>query len=188
MSRGERRRSQLVEAGVDLLAEQGWSAITTRAVAERAGANLGLIHYHFGGLPALRLAIADRAVEVVIGPVLGELMAATDERAALDALRRLLQATAGDSRAMRLAMELLTEGFRDPAFAERSRDQLRQARVEIAVRLGQLRADWSPERKTGAAILITALLDGLMLHRLVDPGLDTEPALAALEDLLGVGR
>jgi AcrR family transcriptional regulator len=47
-ARGQRRWEQLVEAGVAVLADGGWPAVTTRAVAGRAGANVALIHYHFG--------------------------------------------------------------------------------------------------------------------------------------------
>ena len=177
-----------MSAGVDLLAEQGWSAITTRAVADRAGANLGLIHYHFGGLAALRLAIAQQATDEVIGPVVGGFLAAADEREALDALRRLLPETTADLRVTRLATELMTEGFRDPVLGEMSRDGLRAAREHVAVRLERLRPDWSPARRTGAAILIAALLDGLMLHCLLDPELEIDAALTALTDLMGVRR
>ena len=52
-----------MDAGVALLCEQGWSFVTTHGVAERAGTNAGLIHYHFGGLPRLHEAIARRAGE-----------------------------------------------------------------------------------------------------------------------------
>lgn len=184
--RGARRRDQLIDAGVELLAERGWPAVTTRAVAERAGANLGLIHYHFGGLQALRLAIAERAGEVIIGPVLAGFLGAPDERAALEALRRVIPETTGDTRVVKLATELITEGFRDPVLGEMSRDQLRVAREQIAERLARLRPEWSRERRLGAAVLVAALLDGLMLHRLLDAELPTDHALTALADLLGV--
>ena len=67
-ARGDRRREQLVETGIALLDEQGWPGVTTRAVAERAGTNPGLIHYHFGGLPGLHAAIFRRATDLVVNP------------------------------------------------------------------------------------------------------------------------
>ncbi|MEO3885479.1 TetR/AcrR family transcriptional regulator [Nonomuraea sp. B5E05] len=56
LPRGDRRREQLVAAGIAVLRDDGWQGVTTRAVAQRAGTNPGLIHYHFGGLAGLRSA------------------------------------------------------------------------------------------------------------------------------------
>lgn len=49
---------------------------------------------------------------------------------------------------------------------------------------GQGPADLGPE---AAAVLLAALLDGLLLHRLVDPDLDLQGALHALEALFAPG-
>ncbi|NLX21679.1 MAG: helix-turn-helix transcriptional regulator [Phycisphaerae bacterium] len=45
----ERTKQSLIQAAGELLAERGVGEVSTRAVAERAGVNLGTIHYHFGG-------------------------------------------------------------------------------------------------------------------------------------------
>jgi AcrR family transcriptional regulator len=47
----------LIEAAGSLAAEHGFSAVTTRAIAERAGENIGSIHYHFGGRDKLFEAV-----------------------------------------------------------------------------------------------------------------------------------
>ncbi|MFI6707788.1 TetR/AcrR family transcriptional regulator [Nonomuraea sp. NPDC050478] len=183
-ARGDRRREQLVDAGVALLCEGGWPAVTTRAVAERAMTKPGLIHYHFGGLPGLRTAIARRAGELIIGPLLDELLAAEDDRQALTVVQRLTSETAGDERMIRMGVELIAGAMRDPALGEVLRDELRRARERLGRRLGELHPDWSTGRRSGAATLVAALIDGLMLHRMLDPGLDTGEAMAAVEDLL----
>lgn len=59
--RSDRTRQQLIDAGVQVLTEGGWAALTSRAVARRSEVNVGLIHYHFGGMPGLRAAIAQGA-------------------------------------------------------------------------------------------------------------------------------
>jgi len=184
-SRGHRRREQLIDAGTTLLADGGWPAVTTRAVAERAGTNIGLIHYHFGGLPGLHAAIARKAGDEVITPVVDALLEVQDLNAALDTVRDLVPATTGDGQTMRLAVELMAGALRDPALGEVVRDGLRQARARIGERLGELHPSWSEARRTGAATVITALLDGLMLHRLLDASLPVDEALAALGDLIG---
>ncbi|GLY68106.1 hypothetical protein Atai01_47250 [Amycolatopsis taiwanensis] len=170
-----------------MLAEGGWPAVTTRAVAERADANVGLIHYHFGGLPGLHAAIARRAGDEVIGPVVEALLAAPDAKDALATLRRLLPATTGDDRVLRLAVELMAGAGRDPALGQALRDGLREARGRLAGRLGELYPRWPPARCTGAATVITALVDGLMLHYLLDGELPAEQALATLGELIGFG-
>ncbi|MEV4398755.1 TetR/AcrR family transcriptional regulator [Nonomuraea sp. NPDC049607] len=182
--RGDRRREQLVETGILLLGEHGWPGVTTRAVAERAGTNPGLIHYHFGGLPGLHEAIFRRATDLVVGPLVTELLNAEDERAALTLMRGLPAQAAGDEPTPRLAAELIVGATRDPALGAVLRDELRRGRARIAARLGRLRPAWTAARLDGVATLVTAAIDGLMLHRLIDPGLPVGEALTAVEDLL----
>ncbi len=170
--------------GVDLLAEGGWPAVTTRAVAERATANVGLIHYHFGGVGNLHRAIAERAGDLVINPVIDELLEATTEQAALDTLRGLLPSS-GSTRASRLAVELVVGAMRDSNLGAVMRDQMRQSRAQAADRLATLRPHWPASRCAGVATLVVALLDGLMLHLVLDEDLPTEEALAAIEELVG---
>jgi AcrR family transcriptional regulator len=40
-------------------AEEGYAATSTHAVAERAGARLSLVHYHFGSKRSLLLAVLE---------------------------------------------------------------------------------------------------------------------------------
>lgn len=47
----------LIEAAGALAAEKGLGVVTTRAIAERAGENIGSIHYHFGGRDKLFEAV-----------------------------------------------------------------------------------------------------------------------------------
>src|SRR6266508_3805578 len=48
IARGDATRAQIVDAARAVLAESGFAAATTRAVALRAGVQLSLVHYHFG--------------------------------------------------------------------------------------------------------------------------------------------
>ncbi len=167
-----------------MLCESGWPAVTTRAVAERAATNPGLIHYHFGGLPGLHAAVAARAGELVIGPVAAAFVDALGRRQAVATMRELLPHTLDDERAMRLAVELIAGATRDPALGEVLRGQLRQVRTEIGEQLGRLHPAWPPARAGGVATLVTALIDGLVLHYMVDPELPLDDAFAVLGDLL----
>lgn len=58
-------REQLLLAGGELFAKLGFDGVSTRAIAEKAGVNLGSIHYHFGSkeklyLEACRHAMAEK--------------------------------------------------------------------------------------------------------------------------------
>ncbi len=46
-SAGEKTRELLVAAAGELAATHGFSNVSTRAIAERSGQNIGCIHYHF---------------------------------------------------------------------------------------------------------------------------------------------
>lgn len=46
----------LIDAAGELFAGHGFDGTSTRAIAERAGVNLGAIHYHFGSKEALYVA------------------------------------------------------------------------------------------------------------------------------------
>src|SRR5882724_2863369 len=59
----DQRQRCLVESGMQVFAEKGYDAATTREVAERAGCSEGLIHRYFGGKRGLLLAILDAKAE-----------------------------------------------------------------------------------------------------------------------------
>ncbi|MCO5995437.1 TetR/AcrR family transcriptional regulator [Actinoallomurus rhizosphaericola] len=183
-ARGGRRREQLVAAGVALLQRDGWPGVTTRAVAEHAGARPGLIHYHFGGLPGLHAAVFRRATDLIIEPLVSELLAAPGEQAALAMMRQMMPQAPADEATARLAAELIVGAMRDPALGVVLRGELRRARALIADRLGELHPGWPPARLTGVATLITAAIDGLMLHHMIDCELPAREALSAVGELL----
>lgn len=56
-------RERILEAALRAFAEKGFDGATTRDIATAAGANLGLIQYHFGGKDKLWRAAVDRAFE-----------------------------------------------------------------------------------------------------------------------------
>lgn len=62
MANNERpdRKKQLIDAAEHLLREEGPSGVTTRRVAAEAGMNQALVHYHFGSMNDLTLAVHDR--------------------------------------------------------------------------------------------------------------------------------
>lgn len=65
--RGEQTRAALIEAAMPVFGQAGFEAASTRAIADRAGVNLALIAYHFGGKQGLYLAVFEH--------ILGQLQA-----------------------------------------------------------------------------------------------------------------
>lgn len=60
----ESTRANLIMAAGELFAEYGIDAVTTRGIAEKAGENIGIIHYHFGGKEGLIEAVVEFACEL----------------------------------------------------------------------------------------------------------------------------
>jgi TetR/AcrR family transcriptional regulator len=55
-----------LDAAERLLVEVGYAGITTRRVAEEAGANHGLVHYYFGSMENLLVRVLERFTERLI--------------------------------------------------------------------------------------------------------------------------
>lgn len=68
--RAQATRRKLLEASADLLAERGYSRLSTAAVAERAGVAHGTLFKHFSTKSALMAATTER----VLGDVIGEFL------------------------------------------------------------------------------------------------------------------
>jgi AcrR family transcriptional regulator len=57
---------RILDAAERLLVEVGHAGITTRGLAEEAGANQGLIHYYFGSMDELFVQVLERFTERLI--------------------------------------------------------------------------------------------------------------------------
>ncbi len=165
-----------MQAGLHLLAAKGWSGVTARAVAERAGTHQGLVHYHFGGLPPLKRAVAAAAVQEAFEPVLAVLTAADSWPAGMAAVVRAA-AQHDDPATARVSAELVAASLQDPEVGDLMRQSLADARARLVPWLARVGAD-EPE---GLATLLIAALDGLLLHRLLDPTLALEQVAGAAQ-------
>lgn len=63
---GHETEQALLDAAERLLVEVGAAGITTRKVAEEAGANHGLVHYYFGSVEQLFVRVLERFTERLI--------------------------------------------------------------------------------------------------------------------------
>ena len=60
---GQRTRTRLMDAALDLLAERGQDGVTLRELTDAADANVAAVSYHFGSLRALCEASVEYALE-----------------------------------------------------------------------------------------------------------------------------
>src|SRR6266542_6412137 len=63
---GYETEQALLDAAERLLLEAGAAGITTRRVADEAGANHGLVHYYFGSVEQLLVRVLERFTERLI--------------------------------------------------------------------------------------------------------------------------
>ncbi len=187
-ARGDATRRAVVEATIALIGEVGWAGVTTRMVARRADVTQGVIHYHFGSKDALlRAAVVVAFTEMLSGPM-GALSSAASITEGLAAVIASLDVL-GEEQVLRVGTESLALALRDPELGE----WMRQSLIEFRGLLAQgLRAATPPAERDeaqigGTAVLLAALLDGLLFHRAVDPDLDLAAATAALTTLIRNG-
>lgn len=86
-------RARILAAALEVFAERGFEGARTREIAERAGANLGLIAYYFGGKePLWRAAVShafeELATEIATVTAQTRSAATRDERTQLEQLLR----------------------------------------------------------------------------------------------------
>jgi TetR/AcrR family transcriptional regulator, regulator of biofilm formation and stress response len=183
-----RTRERILHATVELMAEVGIDRVRTRAVAERAGVNPALVHYHFGSMSALVMEAAEDALLRELGPSVERLRSGATLGASIRAILEWIQRDGERTPGSAVLAEAMVKATRDPAFrawttrASRRFRSLVQERLQEARDAGELDPELDP---AATAVLLAAALDGLLFHRLVDPTLEVIQAAEPLEAMLG---
>lgn len=178
-------RRRLLEAAAACIGELGWGQVRTREIARRAGVRVALVHYHFGSKDGLMVAAARHTLRAALGESERALARASTVAEALEAIVGLVASLDPHSQDARALTEITLAASRDPRLQELSRAMLDRFRVELerVVGLSQRAGRIRDDQDAGAtAAVIAALLDGLLLHRLVDPDLDLDRVRSALAD------
>ena len=128
VARGDATREQILTAAREVLAADGYSGTSTRAVAERAGVQLSLVHYHFGGKQGLLTAVLEyeneRLLERQQALYAKEEPLAEKWRTACAYLQEDLR-----SGYVRILWELWAAGLTDETLAQRWRDAIAEWRL-----------------------------------------------------------
>lgn len=181
--RGARVRSRLLAAAVELIGELGWNAVSTRVLAERAGVAPGLVHYHFSSLPALLREAAVgmmREMLAATGPILDEADGPEDGVATL---LQMADGYTGDDPTSLVFIEAYLAATRDAELRRELAGLLLGFRAELA---GWL-AGHGQRRPEQTAAVIAATVDGVLLHRALDPALTSTTVLPVIRGWLASG-
>jgi AcrR family transcriptional regulator len=164
-ARGREVRLRLVQAARELVPERGWTAVSTRTVAERAGVAPGLVHYHFASLQALLVEAAVGVLREALGGVDALLRRARTPGQLVDLLVAEIDRYTGTDPASLLATEAYLAATRDEDLRRELVAVLEDFRDRIA---DGLREHGVPDPDATAAVL-AAVIDGVLLHRALTP-------------------
>ncbi len=181
VERGAPTRDRLLAAAAALVGEVGWGGVTTRLVAERAGVNPGVVHYHFASVTELLVAACSAVAEQVLDATVRELAGAPDVATGVDLLLGALAGYSGTDPTSLLLAEAFLAGTRVPAMRDRLGALVAGFRTGVAV---WLRANGSGAEADAAAAVLAAVLDGLALHRTLEPALDVRAVAGPLRRML----
>ncbi len=191
LERRQDSEQRLLEAALQIVAEQGATRMTLAEVGERAGLSRGLVAHRFGSRAGLL-----RALAAAVGDSFKDKMRSGPKRSGgLDALTGLIEhyfvgisTLRPSSRALlvlmtessisssELADSLLTFNRETIGFVT--------AQLRLAKAKGQIAADIEAD---SAAVVLLGILRGVMLHRLVDPD-SFDPIAVRAQALLAMRR
>lgn len=191
------RRTDMIEATLDCIADLGIRATTVRAVAARAGVSNGLIRHHFASKANLITAAYRRMIEMMFVPALSIL-----ESAGGTALERMslfvaacLGGSVADPRLLSLWATFISQVHLDPELQREHREgygAFRRATenliAELLVAEGRTADAITCER---LAIAVNALIDGLWIEGSLsaadmDDTMQISIGLVSIGSLLGV--
>ncbi|HEY1359799.1 MAG TPA: TetR/AcrR family transcriptional regulator [Thermoleophilaceae bacterium] len=151
-------RERILEAGLEVLKEEGYAGLTTAKVAARAGENKALIGYHFGSKQGLVAAVGREVAESITAEVIGGLEAKNTVedvvRGLMDGLWRILDR---DERLARLYFDLAAVSVVEP---------------EVRSVMQEMKAFWREvvgdllHGSEAASVYVIAGIEGLALERL----------------------
>ncbi|HEY4018955.1 MAG TPA: TetR/AcrR family transcriptional regulator [Pseudonocardiaceae bacterium] len=178
--RGEQVRQQLLRTAAELIAERGWTAVSTRVLAERAGVAAGLVHYHFASLPALlrEAALGGIGAAVTGLDVLLEQARTPEELLGL-LLGTLDQYTGHDSMSL-----LFTETYLAATRDEDLRRELGTFITDFVQKFARWLEDHGVPEPRQTATVLAAALDGVLLHHSLNPDLTAALAAPVLNRIL----
>jgi DNA-binding transcriptional regulator YbjK len=151
------RRTRIVEATVDVIAEHGVAGTTHRLIAAAADVPLGSLTYHFTGLDDLRAQAFALHAERMAGKYEAHFAGVRSLDDVVEAVTALIHGDAGaDDRDWAVAYELFLAALRDPALRTITESWMRRSR-------SVLERFVDPTTSRG----VDALIEGLVMHKVL---------------------
>jgi AcrR family transcriptional regulator len=168
-------REQILEGAIECIQSRGLAATTTRDIAAASGASLASIPYHFGSKDALMDEALARAINRFTAHMAGQ--ADDPELPALQRLAAALVSTRCSFEDMRpllvSVMEAHVRALHAEDFGARAAEHRRRVVAGIAAQLQALGlgegGELGEQDAHALAVLVLAIVDGLMLAWLIDP-------------------
>jgi len=180
--RGLTTRRRLLQAATELIPELGWGAVTTRKVAARAGVRPGVVHYHFSSVSELLVEAAMQFCRDALAAPMAALHAAPDLATGLEQLLAAVDAIGADDDTALLITESTLAATRDEHLRTQLSTVLTGFRAQVAA---WLRRHGNDDDSDATATVLAATLDGLLLHRAIDPALAVDAVRGPLRRLAG---
>ncbi len=173
---------RFLDAAERLLVEIGYAAITSRRLAEEAGANLGLVHYYFGSMEELFLQVLERFTERLIERQ-REMYASPQPY--IEKWREAMRYLDEDRPYQKIWWELQAMAWNRPEYQPRVAavlDAWREAmREAVAEAIARYRLDEAGFSTDDWITLIVAFNEGIILERLSGIQRGHEELLAAID-------
>jgi AcrR family transcriptional regulator len=163
------RQARILEAAIDLLARDGISGVSVRAVAREAGVSLGLVNYHFSDKTSLLKAALLRVEEQDLAMLDSDPDASPEERLRT-ALRRVADPAYLTTDYLALRLQLWALARADVAFEEINASAQKKYRKGLTELIAAARPDLTRDECRRRAADIDVVQNGVWLTVLL--GLD----------------
>jgi AcrR family transcriptional regulator len=159
-----------LDAAERLLIAVGYSGITTRRLAEEAGANHGLVHYYFGSMENLFVRVLERFTERLI--VRQREMYGRTDISGVEKWKTAMGYLESDLAAgyPKIWLELQALGWNRPDIAERVAEVNREWRAVLTEAFDQMMDEFGLDRERfpleAMVSLVLTFNEGIMVERL----------------------
>jgi AcrR family transcriptional regulator len=159
-----------LDAAERLLIGVGYSGITTRRLAEEAGANHGLVHYYFGSMENLFVRVLERFTERLVARQRG--MYARTDISGVDKWKTAMGYLESDLAAgyPKIWLELQALGWNRPDIAERVAEVNREWRDVLTDAFDRMMDEYGLDREQFPLAALVSLVmtfnEGIMVERL----------------------
>ena len=159
-----------LDAAERLLIDVGYSGISTRRLAEEAGANHGLVHYYFGSMENLFVRVLERFTERLIARQ--RAMYARTDISSLEKWKTAMGYLESDLAAgyPKIWLELQALGWNRPDIAERVAEVNGEWRAVLTEAFDRMMCEYGVDREQFPLAAVVSLVmtfnEGLMVERL----------------------